>query len=633
MFADQKDNLQKSPPREGFFVSGRAWWHYLLLIGFWFLCGWLARGLFLWHTSALYHQDSGSALHQAFISGWTLDLSTAVYISLITYFTLLIFRFGAYRSAILSIFFWLFSSVIFLLALADAELMLKWGNRINEQALQYMEHPQEAAAASAGAPFGSIALKFLLALAIAWALHKGFKALENMLPNKPKGWKLGLVWLFTLTFSALAMRGGTGAVPLNQSSVAYSNTTRLNILAVNPLWNLGYYLGNGTRKLDYSPYLCCDSTAEQRATGWAYPTDTARLQLIEQKKPNILLIVLESFTAQASQYFGGKLNLTPQLDAIAAESFALKRLYANGDRTDKGLASLLSGWHPQPWHSVLHEPEKAAKLPSFPLALRKAGYTSVFHYGGDSRFADMKAWLLAIGTDQIEDIAVYPTAMQNSKWGAHDEHLFQRLAEQLPGNNQPWFCTALTLSSHEPFEIPGKTSEGDEMERFRASISYTDSCLGIWWKRIRREPWFRNTLVIITADHGRAIGLDLPHHFHPDLYRIPMIIGGGALNTKLRGEIETSVLSQAHLAPNVLRQLNMSGYDPFQHAIWFGNKKTPAFYAFQDGIGWIGDSARAIWENKPWRRTLIEGDVSEVELAEQHIRAYQQLWINFFRRL
>jgi hypothetical protein len=112
-----------------------------------------------------------------------------------------------------------------------------------------------------------------------------------------------------------------------------------------------------------------------------------------------------------------------------------------------------------------------------------------------------------------------------------------------------------------------------------------------------------------------------------------MIIGGGALNTKLRGEIETSVLSQAHLAPNVLRQLNMSGYDPFQHAIWFGNKKTPAFYAFQDGIGWIGDSARAIWENKPWRRTLIEGDVSEVELAERHIRAYQQLWINFFRRL
>jgi len=112
-----------------------------------------------------------------------------------------------------------------------------------------------------------------------------------------------------------------------------------------------------------------------------------------------------------------------------------------------------------------------------------------------------------------------------------------------------------------------------------------------------------------------------------------MIIGGGALNAKLSGKIETSVLSHAHLAPNVLRQLNMSGYDQFQHAIWFGNKNKPAMYAFQDGIGWIGDSARAIWENKPWRRTLIEGDVSDVEQAEQHIRAYQQLWINFFRRL
>jgi phosphoglycerol transferase MdoB-like AlkP superfamily enzyme len=633
LFAKRTNEHKKSPLREGFFVSGRAWWQYLLLIVFWFLCGWLARGLFLWHTAALYQRDPGTLLWQAFFSGWWLDLSTAVYIALATYIVLVIFHFRTKPGITFHIFFWLFGSLFFLLALADAELMLKWGNRINEQALQYMEHPQEAAAASAGAPFGSIAFKWIMALVLAWFLHKGFVNLGNKCSVKPGGWKLALAWTVTIALSALAMRGGTGAVPLNQSSVAFSNATRLNILAVNPLWNLGYYLGNGTRKLDYSPYLCCDSTAEQAAKIWAYPTDTARLQLTELAKPNILLIVLESFTAQASRYFDGKLNLTPNLDAIAAESFALKRLYANGDRTDKGLASLLSGWHPQPWHSVLHEPEKAARLPSFPLALRKAGYTSVFHYGGDSRFADMKAWLLAIGTDQIEDIAVYPAAMQNSKWGAHDEHLFQRLAEQLPRYNQPWFCTALTLSSHEPFEIPGKMSEGDEMERFRASISYTDSCLGTWWKRIRQEPWFRNTLVIITADHGRAIGLDLPHHFHPDLYRIPMIIGGGALNAKLSGKIETSVLSHAHLAPNVLRQLNMSGYDQFQHAIWFGNKNKPAMYAFQDGIGWIGDSARAIWENKPWRRTLIEGDVSDVEQAEQHIRAYQQLWINFFRRL
>jgi phosphoglycerol transferase MdoB-like AlkP superfamily enzyme len=614
-------------------MSGRAWYQYLLLILFWFLCGWIARCLFLWHTAALYRLDSGSMLWQAFVSGWALDLSTAVYISLITYSTLLIFRFGAYRKTTLSIYFWLFGSLLFLLSLADAELMLKWGNRINEQALQYMEHPQEAAAASAGAPFGSIAFKLLLALVFAWALRSGFKLLETRLPYKPKGWKLGLAWLLTLSFSALAMRGGTGAVPLNQSSVAFSNTTRLNILAVNPMWNLGYYLGNGTRKLDYSPYLCCDSSAEQAAKVWAYPTDTAQIQLTELVKPNILLIVLESFTAQASQYFNGKLNLTPQLDAIAAESFALKQMYANGDRTDKGLASLLSGWHPQPWHSVLHEPEKAAKLSSLPMVLRKAGYNSVFHYGGDSRFADMKAWLLAIGTDKIEDIAVYPAAMQNSKWGAHDEHLFQRLSEQLPRYKQPWFCTALTLSSHEPFEIPGRKSAGNEIERFRASISYTDSCLGAWWKRSKHETWFRNTLVIITADHGRAIGLELPHHFHPDLYRIPMMVGGGALNPELKGRFEAQVLSQAHLAPNVLRQLNLNGHSQFEHAIWFGNKRTPAFYAFQNGIGWIGDSARAIWENKPWRRTLLDGNVAEVEQAEQHIRAYQQLWINFFRRL
>lgn len=572
-------------------------------------------------------------LLQAFVSGWSLDLSTAVYICLLTFSLLLLLRKAVHRKAALNIFFWVFSFSMFTLALADAALMLKWGNRINEQALQYMEHPQEAAAASAGAPFAFIALQLLLALLTARLVLGGIWKLSRRLPEEPRGWQLAGSWLIVLAASALAMRGGTGAVPLNQSSVAFSNTTRLNTLAVNPLWNLGYYLSNGTRKLDYHPYLCCDSIAEAAARNWAYPNDTPLLQLTAVEKPNVLLIVLESFTAQASAYFGGKLNLTPRLDAIAAQSLALKRVYANGDRTDKGLASLLSGWHPQPWHSVLHEPEKAAKLPSLPSALRRAGYTSIFHYGGDSRFADMKAWLLAIGMERIEDIAVYPASMHNSKWGAHDEHLFQRLAEQTGQYPQPWFCTALSLSSHEPFEIPGRAGAGDEMARFRASIRYTDSCLGVWWNKISREPWFDNTLVIITADHGRAIGQELSHHFHPELYRIPLLIGGGALHRDLAGRTRSEVMSQAHLAPNLLRALHLQDPAAIPHAVWFGVRKTPAIYAFQDGIGWIGDSAQAIWENKPWRRTLLEGNTAEAELAERQIRAFQQLWINFYRGL
>lgn len=606
---------------------------FIILVGFWFLCGWLARAVFLWHAADLYRHDNASLLWQAFIRGWSLDLSTSVYIGILTFMLLLPFRTPARKRSILVFIFWVFSFLLFVLALADAELMQKWGNRINEQALQYMEHPQEAAAASAGAPFASIALQLILALLAARLLLVAVWRLSRMLPERPKGWKLALCWLAVLALSVLAMRGGTGAVPLNQSSVAFSNTTRINTLAVNPLWNLGYYLSNGTRKLDYSPYLCCDSLAEQRARLWAYPADTPLLKLTMSEKPNILLIVLESFTAQASSYFGGKLHLTPQLDAIAAESFALNRVYANGDRTDKGLASLLSGWHPQPWHSVLHEPEKAAKLPSLPAALGKSGYSSYFHYGGDSRFADMKAWLLAIGMEHIEDIAVYPKAMHNSQWGAHDEYLFGRLAVQAGSYPRPWFCTALSLSSHEPFEIPGKAKAGDEMDRFRASIGYTDSCLGAWWKRIRTEAWFKNTLVIITADHGRAIGQDLPHHFHPELYRIPMLIGGGALHPSLVGRIHGQVLSQAHLAPNLLRALNIEIPTGFHHAVWFGRKQHPAVYAFQDGIGWIGNDARAIWENKPWRRTLLEGNTAEAEVAEQHIRAFQQLWINFYRGL
>jgi phosphoglycerol transferase MdoB-like AlkP superfamily enzyme len=413
---------KKSPPSEGFFLSFQG------LMQCWgvFVCFYtaaiLSRTLFLLYNYPAYKSSGFNGLIHTFLHGWKLDISTAAYITMLMLALTLPWSFSTKNKGIGTKTRYLvggiFSFLFIWVSLADAELFQKWGNRINQQALQYLSFPREAMAASAAAPWLQItAIGIGLSLILLWMNFRIYRWFSRI-KYRPSLHRRLALWFISLICWLYWMRGGMGTVPLNQSSVAFSNDTRLNILAVNPLWNLGYYLSNGTRSIDFKVYQCCTQQQIRDVVNSVYRHDSTYAILNSTgTKPNILIIILESFTAQASKRFGGALNLTPQLDKIAHEGFAFERCYAGGDRTDKGLAAIFSAWQPQPWHSVLHEPEKAARLPSLSAPLNKAGYQTIFAYGGDSRFADMRAYLLNIGLTRIIDKDDFPLSSQNSKWG------------------------------------------------------------------------------------------------------------------------------------------------------------------------------------------------------------------------
>jgi phosphoglycerol transferase MdoB-like AlkP superfamily enzyme len=219
----------------------------------------------------------------------------------------------------------------------------------------------------------------------------------------------------------------------------------------------------------------------------------------------------------------------------------------------------------------------------------------------------MKAYLMATGFKELYDQADYPASQQNSKWGAHDEFVYQKLLEQLRDRKGPWFGTLLSLSSHEPFEVPGGILQGNETEKFRASILYADRCLGAFMEQAKKESWYPETLIVITADHGHDIGLNPGHSFHPDLFHIPMIFTGGALNERMRGTVLNETVSQAHMASNVLMQL---GLKPLKlpYSTWFDGISDYAYYAFNSGFGVVRDSFSLVGENQPLRRTLLKGN-------------------------
>jgi hypothetical protein len=635
--ADPKYKTLKSPPRGGFFLSAEAWLLWVKLLFFWLLVSWLSRLVFMARCWALFEEFSSGALFQTFIAGWPLDLSTACYLTLFQCLLSLPFMFHRRSLGFLNTWMFIQTALLatgyWILTLTDTELLPKWGNRINDQVFIYLEHPKEVMAFSSGAPWLSIVLWFAAGMML--SLFSYHRLLQLRIPSvRPALWHnpyLRHAALFILL--PLGMRGGLGTVPLNQSAAAHANETRLNILAVNSFWNFGYYLTNGTRNIPFEQYYCCPDDEMNAAADFFYSKDSIHTRITETSKPNVLLIILEGFTAKGSKRLHGLLDCMPQLDRIAAEGVSFQNAIAAGDRTDKGLASILSGWMPQPWHSVLHEPEKAARLPSLTANLAAAGYQTLFTYGGDLRFADMKAYLMATGFKECYDQADYPAAQQNSKWGAHDEFVYLKLLEQLKHRASPWFGTLLSLSSHEPFEVPGGSLEGTETDKFRASLQYADRCLGNFMQEARNTTWYANTLVIITADHGHDIGLKPEHSFHPDLFRIPLIVTGGALKKSLKGTVIHETVSQAHLSANLLLQL---GHKPttLPYSTWFDGRSDYAYYAFNSGFGLVRDSLCIIGENQPLRRTLFTGSEGHKHdgLFEK-AAALQQFWIKKYQGL
>lgn len=356
------------------------------------------------------------------------------------------------------------------------------------------------------------------------------------------------------------------------------------------------------------------------------------LSLLREPRPNVLFIILESFTAKLVGCVGGEPGVTPNLDSLARTGVLFPNIYAAGDRSQKGLVALLSGYPNQPTTSIIKYPRKTARLPHLARSLAAAGYRSRYYYGGELAFANMKSYLRTAGYGQLIERADFRAQDQNSKWGAHDHVLFNRMLTELPGLPAPFFVTAFTLSSHEPYDVPmqpkfpGKT----ETDLFRNSVYYTDFALGNFIRAARRQPWWAHTLVVLVADHGHP----LPGHSptdDPRKFHIPLVLAGGALRFEARGRVVSEIGSQTDVAATLLAQLGL----PATAYAWSRDLLRPArvpfaFYCYTDGFGTVTPAGTLTFDNVGRRveRRSPGATAAQLELG----KAYEQLSLEDFAK-
>lgn len=275
-----------------------------------------------------------------------------------------------------------------------------------------------------------------------------------------------------------------------------------------------------------------------------------------EKKLNVVVIIVESLSAEYLGIFGNKANLTPNLDKLAGESLLFTNLYATGTRTDRGLESITLSVPPTPGRSIIKRPGNENMF-SWAFIMKSRGYDTKFIYGGYGYFDNMNYFFSHNGFDTIDrkDIDKSNVHFTNA-WGVCDEDLFHKAISEFNKsykNNKPFFAEIMTTSNHRPYTYPeGKIDIPSHSGR-NGAVKYTDYAIGEFIKNAQREPWFKDTIFVIVADHcaSSAGKTKLP----VKKYQIPLLIYSPAHITPKKID---RLASQIDIAPTVLGLLNFS---------------------------------------------------------------------------
>ncbi|MBQ7824093.1 MAG: LTA synthase family protein, partial [Bacteroidaceae bacterium] len=326
-------------------------------------------------------------------------------------------------------------------------------------------------------------------------------------------------------------------------------------------------------------------------------------QLFTVKRPNIIFIVLESFMSKVIEPLGGLPNVATTMNRLCGEAILFNNMYGNSFRTDRGLVSIFSGYPAQPTTSIMKYPAKSQHLPSIPKSLKETGYDLSFFYGGDADFTNMRSYFVSMGIDKIVSDKDFPVKDRMMKWGAHDEFVFRKLSDDLRTEQKEPFCKILlTLSSHEPFDVPFHRLDHEYLN----SVAYTDSCLGVFIDDLKKTKYWDNTVLILVPDHAMRYPYDIPNA-SAERYQIPLLFAGGAIKEPC---IIETVGSQIDLAATLLTQLGIDRSEYiFSKDLLNPNAPHFAFYTFKDGFGFITPDGKGIFDcesGQPFEETGTE---------------------------
>ena len=549
----------------------------------------IQKPLFMLYNDAVGKEVSVNDFWQVMWHGVSLDATTAGYLTALPLLVILVsiwIRKISLKKLLLP-YYILVAILVSVVFVVDMGLYPFWGFKLDASIFLYLDSPKEA---MASVSVGFIAVRILAMIAwvagMVWLLMKITPHTLEKVGKRVLGTLGGLLWggvLFVI------IRGGVTESTSNVGQVYFSSNQFLNHSAVNPCFSLLSSMG---KSKDFSSeFNFFEEEKRAELFEGLYPKGNVdkNIEVLNTKRPNVLLILMEGFGGAFVEPLGGLPDVSPNLNRLSEEGVFFTQCYANSFRTDRGTVSALSGYLGLPTVSIMKVPAKSRTLPAISEELVKAGYQTDFLYGGDINFTNMKSYLLSKGYQKLTADSDFSLAEQNSNvWGVNDDITSEWLLSQLKERTEtdtPWFTTYLTLSSHEPFEVPYDRLE----EKIPNAFAYTDECLGKLIEGLKQSQVWENLLIVCLPDHGFCYPQGTTDR-GGEFSHIPMLWLGGAVKQPMKID---KIMNQTDMAATLLGQLGLDySMFPFSRNVLSESYVYPfAFYssgsvfAFRDSTG------------------------------------------------
>lgn len=582
---------------------------------FWLVLCFFDRLIFL---GTFLFKQSDLAFSEVIASFWhgaQMDLSLAAYLSVLPFILFFLSLFFSSRNRnstrispwFIRLYTYMMVVVFVTVSAVNLVLYLEWSEKITYKAIDlFLLSPREALA-SVQTFF--IIFAALIVLMVIWItilfFHKLFSVRR---PASIQRFPLSLsIPLFILTAIGLftCIRGGYGRAPMNPSMAYYSDKPFLNHAAVSTHWYLMDDMLNYKSSRHPFEFMKTDEVDVYLKELYPNPdsSSVAVPKLFEIDRPNVILIIVEGFTAGLIQSLGGEAGVTPRFEELISEGLLFDQIYSVAERSDKGIVGLLSGFPAQGTQSIVRAVNKAEKLPVIAEEFSREGYSTSFYYGGQSEFYNLKSYVLTHDYNYLVDLDNFPNNSIKSSWGVYDEVLFDRhladLSMEVGAASQPFFSTVYTLTNHHPFELPedykfGRNGMGNQ---FRSTTFYTDSVLHGYLLKAKSQPWYDETIFVIVADHGHRLPDDSWNIHEPERHHIPLLIYGAPLQQGYRGQRISKIGSQTDLPATLLYQMGWEA-DRYHWSKNLLNDSLPgsAFYNWADGFGLLTESGLVTYD-------------------------------------
>ena len=565
------------------------------------------RLAFYYFNQDVFEAASTGQLLLAFLHGIRFDISAILYLNL-PFVVLSVFPGNAILAKksyqrFLRLLFLIPNTIFFFLNILDIEYFKFIGRRTSNELFTISQDIADQA--------GHLALDYwyfiFFTLVLGFAIYKVYPAYPAPNPSEAPYWKTKKVWghlLFAIIFT-LAIRGGMQYKPLRLPHAFVHEPAVLGNLVLNSTFTFLKSLKSISLERDnyFKDQPAVAQYLEFQPAHYLQASPPAQ-------RENVVIIILESFSSEYIGIENNGLGYTPFFDSLATQGAFFRHNYANGKKSIQALPSILSGLPSLMETPIISSVYESNQIFGLGTILGPAGYTTSFYHGAVNGTMGFNAYSKTIGIQRYYGLNEYPENLKardyDGLWGIVDEAYLQYVCNQLTLQKQPFATTVFTLSSHDPYYVPsqyaGKFPKGDLA--IHETIGYTDYALRQFFKLAAQQPWYPNTLFILTGDHTHKTSVKSYKNLI-GMYKVPLLFFHP---TKKFPAVNVNQISQhADILPTLVDYLQVptNRLLPFGHSLLDPNLKGKAMF-FLNGIA-----------------TLLHQDYITQILPDKSVKLYQ----------